>query len=223
MNHGGPYPATSDSRHTSVGTAAILRFFPARLLPEPSPEALLPPQLLNANPLGIMYQLCGQRSHAGRTAGADRPVPGDGRGSALPSPTRLPFPRARPHPQNDDGKALFRRPSARADVRALQGRRPHRDTRDDHVRGPRLHFDPRADESLAEFSLSKVQMGYVFSAFALSYATFRRPDGTDDRSQGGENRAKPHRRLVVGLHDRDRRGRRIALPLATARFLFGMG
>jgi len=41
MNHGGPWPATSDSRFTSVGTAAILRFarpvcyqsFPPTLLP----------------------------------------------------------------------------------------------------------------------------------------------------------------------------------------------
>lgn len=42
MNHGGPYPATTDSRTTSVGTAAIKRFlrpvcyqnFPHALLPE---------------------------------------------------------------------------------------------------------------------------------------------------------------------------------------------
>lgn len=43
MHHGGPYPATTDSRSTSVGTDAILRFlrpvafqgFPQELLPEP--------------------------------------------------------------------------------------------------------------------------------------------------------------------------------------------
>jgi NADP-dependent aldehyde dehydrogenase len=42
MTHGGPFPATTDSRFTSVGTAAIQRFlrpvcyqnFPADLLPE---------------------------------------------------------------------------------------------------------------------------------------------------------------------------------------------
>jgi 2,5-dioxopentanoate dehydrogenase len=42
MVHGGPYPATSDSRTTSVGTRAIFRFlrpvcyqnFPAECLPE---------------------------------------------------------------------------------------------------------------------------------------------------------------------------------------------
>ena len=43
MIHGGPYPATTDSRSTSVGTAAIKRFlrpvcyqnFPQTMLPEP--------------------------------------------------------------------------------------------------------------------------------------------------------------------------------------------
>ncbi|MFC7400942.1 aldehyde dehydrogenase (NADP(+)) [Citricoccus sp. GCM10030269] len=45
--HGGPYPATSDSRSTSVGSAAIDRFlrpvsyqdFPEELLPEPTQDA----------------------------------------------------------------------------------------------------------------------------------------------------------------------------------------
>ena len=43
MHHGGPYPATTDSRSTSVGTDAVKRFlrpvcyqnFPQELLPEP--------------------------------------------------------------------------------------------------------------------------------------------------------------------------------------------
>ena len=43
MHHGGPYPATTDSRSTSVGTDAVHRFlrpvayqdFPQELLPEP--------------------------------------------------------------------------------------------------------------------------------------------------------------------------------------------
>ena len=43
MHHGGPYPATTDSRSTSVGTDAMLRFlrpvafqgFPQKILPEP--------------------------------------------------------------------------------------------------------------------------------------------------------------------------------------------
>lgn len=53
MNHGGPYPATTDVRFTSVGTAAMLRF--ARpVCYQGFSDALLPPALQNANPLGVM-------------------------------------------------------------------------------------------------------------------------------------------------------------------------
>lgn len=52
MNHGGPYPATTDVRTTSVGTAAILRF--ARpLCYQNAPESLLPAELRNGNARGI--------------------------------------------------------------------------------------------------------------------------------------------------------------------------
>ncbi len=52
MVHGGPYPATSDSRFTSVGTLAIYRF--ARpVCFQGFPQAMLPPELQDANPLGI--------------------------------------------------------------------------------------------------------------------------------------------------------------------------
>jgi 2,5-dioxopentanoate dehydrogenase len=52
MVHGGPYPATSDGRSTSVGTQAIYRF--ARLVCYQSfPEATLPAELQNANPLKV--------------------------------------------------------------------------------------------------------------------------------------------------------------------------
>lgn len=48
MHHGGPYPATTDSRFTSVGTAAIQRF--ARpVCYQGFPPALLPPELQNIN------------------------------------------------------------------------------------------------------------------------------------------------------------------------------
>ena len=48
MHHGGPYPATTDSRFTSVGTAAILRF--ARpVCYQGLPQALLPTELQNPN------------------------------------------------------------------------------------------------------------------------------------------------------------------------------
>ena len=52
MQHGGPYPATTDSRSTSVGSAAITRF--ARPVAyQDFPDAALPPELRDANPLGI--------------------------------------------------------------------------------------------------------------------------------------------------------------------------
>lgn len=52
MHHGGPYPATSDSRATSVGTAAIQRF--ARpICYQNTPEDFLPPELHDANSRGI--------------------------------------------------------------------------------------------------------------------------------------------------------------------------
>lgn len=52
MVHGGPYPATSDARGTSVGTLAIDRFL-RPVCYQNYPDALLPDALKNANPLGI--------------------------------------------------------------------------------------------------------------------------------------------------------------------------
>jgi NADP-dependent aldehyde dehydrogenase len=58
MHHGGPYPATTDARATSVGTAAIHRF--ARpVCYQDFPEAALPEELRNANPRGIWRLLDG--------------------------------------------------------------------------------------------------------------------------------------------------------------------
>ncbi len=52
MQHGGPYPATTDARTTSVGTAAIQRF--ARPVAYQNfPQAALPVELRNSNPRGI--------------------------------------------------------------------------------------------------------------------------------------------------------------------------
>ena len=52
MQHGGPYPATTDSRFTSVGADGIKRF--ARPLAFQNwPDHLLPDELKNDNPLGI--------------------------------------------------------------------------------------------------------------------------------------------------------------------------
>lgn len=52
MHHGGPYPATTDSRTTSVGTAAIERFARPVCFQDFAAE-LLPAELQDANPLGI--------------------------------------------------------------------------------------------------------------------------------------------------------------------------
>ncbi|BDD10690.1 2,5-dioxovalerate dehydrogenase [Fulvitalea axinellae] len=52
MHHGGPYPASTDSRFTSVGTDAIKRF--ARPVSYQSwPQSLLPDELKDENPLNI--------------------------------------------------------------------------------------------------------------------------------------------------------------------------
>ena len=52
MVHGGPYPATSDSRFTSVGTQAILRFARPRCYQNFPPSAL-PEELRDENTRGI--------------------------------------------------------------------------------------------------------------------------------------------------------------------------
>ena len=52
MNHGGPYPASTDARTTSVGTAAIHRF--ARpLCYQDADAAVLPPELADHNARGL--------------------------------------------------------------------------------------------------------------------------------------------------------------------------
>ncbi|MGH8484054.1 MAG: aldehyde dehydrogenase family protein, partial [Pseudomonas sp.] len=61
MVHGGPYPATSDSRGTSVGSLAIDRFL-RPVCYQNFPEALLPAALHNANPLGLLRLIDGQPS-----------------------------------------------------------------------------------------------------------------------------------------------------------------
>ncbi|WP_246025860.1 aldehyde dehydrogenase (NADP(+)) [Saccharopolyspora antimicrobica] len=52
MHHGGPYPATTDARFTSVGTAAIDRFL-RPVTYQNVPQNLLPEPLRDENPWGI--------------------------------------------------------------------------------------------------------------------------------------------------------------------------
>lgn len=64
MVHGGPYPATSDARGTSVGTLAIDRFLRPVCF-QNCPDNLLPDALKNANPLGIQRLVDGEH-HSGQ-------------------------------------------------------------------------------------------------------------------------------------------------------------
>jgi NADP-dependent aldehyde dehydrogenase len=61
MVHGGPYPATSDARGTSVGTLAIDRFLRPVCF-QNYPDSLLPDALKNGNPLRIQRLVDGQSS-----------------------------------------------------------------------------------------------------------------------------------------------------------------
>lgn len=59
MQHGGPYPASTDSRFTSVGPDAIKRF--ARPISYQNwPDGTLPDELKNGNPLGIWRTVNGE-------------------------------------------------------------------------------------------------------------------------------------------------------------------
>jgi len=63
MQHGGPYPATTDSRSTSVGTAAINRF--ARPVAYQNfPQSVLPVELQNGNPRQIWRLVDGELTQA---------------------------------------------------------------------------------------------------------------------------------------------------------------
>ena len=61
MVHGGPYPATSDARGTSVGSLAIERFLRPVCF-QNYPDSLLPEPLKNANPLRIQRLVDGKPS-----------------------------------------------------------------------------------------------------------------------------------------------------------------
>ncbi|MBS2097085.1 aldehyde dehydrogenase (NADP(+)) [Carboxylicivirga linearis] len=52
MQHGGPFPASSDSRFTSVGVGAIKRFV-RPVCYQDFPDQLLPKELQNSNPLDV--------------------------------------------------------------------------------------------------------------------------------------------------------------------------
>jgi len=53
MQHGGPYPATSDAAHTSVGQTAVRRFV-RPVTYQSAPAEVLPPALRDDNPLALL-------------------------------------------------------------------------------------------------------------------------------------------------------------------------
>ena len=59
MVHGGPFPATSDGRSTSVGSLAIHRFL-RPVSYQDLPQALLPEALRDGNPLGLPRMIDGK-------------------------------------------------------------------------------------------------------------------------------------------------------------------
>jgi NADP-dependent aldehyde dehydrogenase len=59
MVHGGPYPATSEGRSTSVGSQAIFRFV-RPVAYQGLPQSALPDELKDANPLGILRLIDGK-------------------------------------------------------------------------------------------------------------------------------------------------------------------
>lgn len=64
MIHGGPWPATTDSRYTSVGTSAIRRWL-RPVCYQDCPDHLLPAALQNGNPLGLWRKVNGEWTKKG--------------------------------------------------------------------------------------------------------------------------------------------------------------
>jgi NADP-dependent aldehyde dehydrogenase len=75
QQHGGPWPATTSVLHTSVGTASTRRFL-RPVAYQNVPDALLPPPLQDANPLGLPRRVNGVL-HNGHTAGAQTKLTAD--------------------------------------------------------------------------------------------------------------------------------------------------
>ncbi len=62
MQHGGPFPATTDGRFTSVGVDAIKRFVRPVAFQD-APDEYLPDELKDANPLNIWRRVDGHLSN----------------------------------------------------------------------------------------------------------------------------------------------------------------
>ena len=62
MQHGGPWPAASDARFTSVGTAALVRFV-RPVAYQGAPQDVLPAALQDHNPLGCLRLVNGKSTN----------------------------------------------------------------------------------------------------------------------------------------------------------------
>jgi NADP-dependent aldehyde dehydrogenase len=88
MHHGGPYPASSDPLHTSVGATAIRRFLRPVAL-QNAPAAVLPPELRDENPLGVWRRVDGEPTRAAlEEPRPPAPPAGGPRARAAPAPRR---------------------------------------------------------------------------------------------------------------------------------------
>ena len=58
VHHGGPYPATTNPLHSSVGASVIRRWLRPVAF-QSMPDSLLPPELQEENPLGIPRRVDG--------------------------------------------------------------------------------------------------------------------------------------------------------------------
>lgn len=65
MHHGGPFPSTVGSLHTSVGVTAVRRF-QRPVCYQDTPQALLPVELRDANELGLERRVDGRVTGGGR-------------------------------------------------------------------------------------------------------------------------------------------------------------
>lgn len=63
MTHGGPFPASSDSRFSAVGSSSVARFI-RPITYQNMPEKLLPVELKNENKLGLMRNINGELTKA---------------------------------------------------------------------------------------------------------------------------------------------------------------
>jgi NADP-dependent aldehyde dehydrogenase len=63
MQHGGPFPAATDSRFSSVGTDAVFRWL-RPITYQDCPNTLLPEALQNENPLALTRTVDGQQTQA---------------------------------------------------------------------------------------------------------------------------------------------------------------